>query len=414
MGELISNIGSGMTAFCLGVYVWQLTRSALAVGLVETAALLPMIVFAPAAGVLADRFDRRLLMILGDFASACALIVLLVIMETGPVAVWQICLCAGLGSAFAALLDPAYKATVTDLLSVDEYARASGMVAVASSAKFLISPVVGGFILAVSGIKVILAIDILTFFITLGAVISVKKSLGAHTEPKKEMRFLKDLQEGRQIIIESRGVLPLIVLVSVLLFYMGFIQVLTKPMILSFSDEKTTGLIFSVIATGMMISSIAIGSGMLKKNYVQVLIVSFVVSGAAMMGLGATEQIPVVIVSGFIFFASLPFANTCIDVLIRKSIANESQGRVWGLISLISQLGYIAAYLLAGFLSDYFFIPALENGGVLAGTVGKIIGTGSARGIGFLVMLAGLGLVITAFFISAIRGVRDMGGHDGK
>jgi MFS family permease len=408
LGELTSNIGSGLTAFGLGVYVWQLTHSAVDVSMVEMAALLPMILLAPAAGVLADRYDRRLLMILGDSISALGLIVMLVLMKTGHIQVWQICLCVGFGSAFAALLDPAYKATITDLLTEDEYAKASGMVSIASSSKFLISPIIGGLILAVFNMEAILSIDILTFVVTVTAIFSVRKSLAVKSQVKKEMNFFKDLKEGWLIILESKGVLLLIVLVSVLMFYMGFIQVLSKPMVLSFTSEKTTGILQTIVACGMMVSSIMIGGGILKRKYVNVMVASFVVSGITMGGFGATTSIPVIIISGFLFFATLPYATTSIDVLIRKSIDNEKQGRVWGLISLLSQLGYVVAFILAGVLADYVFNPALAEGGVLADTVGKVIGTGGTRGIGFLIILAGLGLIITALIVSRSKSIREM------
>ncbi|MCB2295409.1 MFS transporter [Clostridium algoriphilum] len=408
MGELISNIGSGMTAFGLGVYVWQLTHSAVDVSMVEMAALLPAILLCPAAGVLADRFDRRLLMLLGDIVSSFGLIALLVLMNKGHIQVWQICLCVGFSSAFVALLDPAYKATITDLLTEDDYAKASGMVSIASSSKFLISPIIGGLILASYGIEVIIIIDIMTFVVTVAAIFSVRKSLAVKSQVKKEMNFFIDLKEGWLIILQAKGVMLLIILVSFLMFYMGFIQVLSKPMILSFASEKTTGILQTIVACGMMVSSIMIGSGILKSNYVNVMVASFIVSGIAMAGFGATTSIPVIIISGFLFFASLPYATTSIDVLIRKSIDNDKQGRAWGLISLISQLGYVIAYVLAGVLADYVFNPALVKGGVLADTVGKIIGTGETRGIGFLIILAGLGLVITALIVSKSKTIREM------
>ncbi|TKI71609.1 MFS transporter [Lysinibacillus mangiferihumi] len=408
MGELISNIGTGMTAFGLGVYVWQLTKSALDVAMVEMAALLPMILFSPAAGVLADRFDRRLLMIIGDCVSGLGLILLLVLMNTGNIQVWQICLCVGFSSAFASLLDPAYKATLTDLLSEDEYAKASGMVGIASSSKFLISPIIGGLILAFYSMELIIIIDILTLAVTVSTILFVRKSLSVKPLEKKDLDFFKDLKEGWQIIVESKGVMLLIVLVSVLMFYMGIIQVLSKPMILSFASEKTTGILQTVVACGMMVSSILIGTGIIKRNFVKVMVVSFVVSGITMAGFGATTSIPVIIISGFLFFASLPFATTCIDVLIRKSIDNEKQGRAWGLISLISQIGFVVAYVIAGVLADYVFNPALVEGGILANSVGKIIGTGETRGIGFLIILSGVGLIITALFVSKSKGIREM------
>lgn len=192
------------------------------------------------------------------------------------------------------------------------------------------------------------------------------------------------------------------------MFYMGFIQVLSKPMILSITSEKTTGILQTVVACGMMVSSIMIGTGILKRNYVNIMVASFIVSGISMAGFGATTSIPVIIISGFLFFASLPYATTCIDVLIRKSIDNDKQGRAWGLISLISQLGFVIAYVLAGILADYVFNPALVEGGVLSDTVGKIIGTGETRGIGFLLILAGLGLVITALIVFKSKVIRKM------
>jgi len=408
MGEWISNIGTGMTAFGLGVYVWQLTGSALDVAMVEMAALLPLILLTPVAGVLADRYDRRLLMALGDSISGLGLLLLLVLMMAGHIQVWQICLCVGFSSAFSSLLDPAYKATLTDLLTEEEYARASGMVGIASASKFLISPILGGLILAWHSMELILVIDILTLVVTVVAILSVRRSLKTRPAEKKELDFLQDLKEGWQVIAESRGVMLLIVLVSVLVFYMGILQVLARPMLLSFASEQTTGILQTVVACGMLVSSMLIGGGLIRKNLVNVMVASFVAAGITMAGFGATTSIPVITVAGFLFFASLPFANTSIEVLIRTSIANDKQGRAWGLISLISQLGYIVAYVFAGVLADYVFNPALKEGGVLADTVGRVIGTGETRGIGLLIMLSGLGLVITALLISRSKGLRAL------
>lgn len=405
-GELISNIGSGMTTFGLGIYVWNLTHSTVDVSLIEMVALLPMILLSPLAGVLADRFDRRLLMIVGDLLSGLGLLAMLILMRAGNIEVWQICLCVGFESAFVSLLDPAYKATITDLLTEEDYAKASGMVGIASSSKFLISPVIGGLLLAATSMEVIITIDILTLFVTIGAVFSVRKSLAVKSAEKKDLNFFKDLHEGWKIVSSSKGVLQLIVLVSVLMFYMGFIQVLAKPMCLPFASEKTTGIMQTVCACGMLVSSVLISSGTFKDRYVNVMVTSFVLAGIGMVGFGATTSIPVIIIFGFLFFATIPYANTSIEVLIRKSIVNDAQGRAWGLISLISQLGYVAAYILSGVLPQYVFNPALQDGGALAGSIGKIIGTGETRGIGLLLIVTGVFLVITALLISRSKSIR--------
>lgn len=104
----------------------------------------------------------------------------------------------------------------------------------------------------------------------------------------------------------------------------------------------------------------------------------------------------------------LPLANASIDYLIRSNVANSQQGRVWGLIGLISQLGYVAAYAVSGLLADYVFTPLLLPNGALAGSVGKLIGTGASRGIGLLIIFAGLMLFITAIMLYVMRPIREL------
>src|SRR6476646_9383194 len=91
-GEWISSIGSGLTAFALGVYVFQLTQTATSVALVTLCAFVPSILLSPLGGVLADRYDRRLMMIAGDLLSVLGLVFILVLMLQGDPSLWQICL----------------------------------------------------------------------------------------------------------------------------------------------------------------------------------------------------------------------------------------------------------------------------------------------------------------------------------
>lgn len=161
-GQLVSSVGSGLTAFGLGVYLYQQTGQASAMALVTLLAFMPSLLLSPVAGVLADRYDRRLLMMLGDSLSATGLIYILVCLLSGEAQLWQICLGVTVSSVFSSLLDPAYKATVTDLLTEEQYTRASGFVQVAGSAKYLISPALAGYLLMVSDVKLLLVIDICT------------------------------------------------------------------------------------------------------------------------------------------------------------------------------------------------------------------------------------------------------------
>jgi len=406
-GQLISAIGSGLTSFGLGIYIFQQTGKASAMALIILLAFLPGLLLSPIAGVLADRYDRRLLMILGDSLSVVGLLYILICMLQGEILLWQICLGVTLSSIFASLLEPAYKATVTDLLAEDQYTKASGLVQVASSAKFLISPILAGYLLSISDIKLLLMIDIFTFFVTVAATLIVRSGL-VSKKIEQNKSFLREFKAGWSALSGNRGVLLLVIMTSLLTFFLGFIETLSLPMILSFSDSVVAGTLQTAVASGMLVSSLLIGFLSIKKGYVKILSVSLFFAGVFMMMFGLRENILLIGISGFLFFGMMPFANTSLDFLVRTNIENAVQGRAWALIGLISQLGFVLAYAISGVLADYVFTPMLLDNGILADSVGKIIGTGSGRGTGFLIIIAGMLLSVTAGLIYNIEWIRKL------
>lgn len=406
-GQLVSTIGSGLTSFGLGIYVFQQTGKASAMALVTLLAFMPSLLLSSFAGVLADRYDRRLLMVLGDSLSALGLVFILICMLNGEAQLWQICVGVTISSVFFSLLDPAYKATVSDLLTEEQYTKASGLVQLAGSAKFLISPIIAGFLLAVSDIKLLLIIDICTFFVTVSTTFIVRRGLASKT-CEQTKSFVHEFKEGWYAISKNRGVLVLVIITSVLTFFLGFIETLSIPMLLAFTDSSVIGTIETIVASGMLVSSVIIGFFSIKKGYVKILSIALFGAGICMTVFGSREHIIVISVSGFLFFAMLPFANTTLDFLVRTNIDNSVQGRAWSLIGVISQLGFVAAYALSGLLADFVFTPLLVDGGVLADSVGKIIGTGSGRGTGFLIIIAGILLCATSVILYNLKSVKKL------
>ena len=391
-GELVSAIGGGLTSFGLGVYVFNQTGSAASMALVTLLAFLPTLLLSVPAGVLADRYDRRLLMMIGDGCSALGIIYILVCMIRGEAALYQICIGVFISSVFSALLEPAYRATVTDLLTKEEYSKASGMVNIAGSARYLISPILAGVLLTVSNIKLLLLIDICTFILTVISTAVVRKGIAIKKTEKKES-FGESLRQGWKAITDRRGVLILIIVSSVMTCFMGTLQILAEPMILDFANSTTLGIGETVCACGMLVSSLFLGIKGIKKGYVKVLCCSLFLAGAGMIGFGIRENIYVICLFGFLFFAMLPFANNCLDYLVRTNIPDELQGRAWGMIGFLSQIGYVVAYGIAGLAADGIALQFR-------------IGVG--RGAAGVVMIAGVLLSVTAMLLYLIKSVRAL------
>lgn len=391
-GELISAIGSGLTSFGLSVYVFNQTGSASAMALVTLLAFLPAILLSAPAGVLADRYDRRLLMVIGDGLSATGLIWILACMANGGAELWQICVGVTISSVFSSLLEPAYKATVTDLLTPEQYTKASGLVGIAGSAKYLISPILAGFLLSVSDIKLLLVLDIATFFVTVTATLVVRSKIVSR-KIEHAPSFLPALKDGWIAVSKNRGVLVLVLMGAVITLFVGVIQTLFTPLLLAFSDSKTLGIVETIAASGMLVSSVVIGGMTIKRGYVKLLSLSLFGAGVFMAMVGLRENIALICGFGFLFFLMLPFANSALDYLLRTNIENELQGRAWGLIGVISQLGYVVAYALSGLLTD---------------KLGAALGIGVGRGAGILIIIAGICLSATAVILYRIKSVRQL------
>lgn len=203
-GELVSAVGGGLTSFGLGVYVFNLTGSAASMALVTLLAFLPTLLLSVPAGVLADRYDRRILMMMGDGCSALGILYLLFCMLQGEAALWQICTGVCISAVFSSLLEPAYRATVTDLLTEEEYSRASGLVSIAGSARYLISPILAGILLAVSDIKLLLLIDIGTFLLTVVSTAVVKKGIAVKKMENRDS-FGESLRQGWKAITDRQA-----------------------------------------------------------------------------------------------------------------------------------------------------------------------------------------------------------------
>lgn len=391
-GELISSIGGGLTSFGLGVYIFQQTGSAASMALVTLLGFLPTLLLSVPAGVLADRYDRRLLMMIGDGCSALGIIFILVCMMRGGASLAQICVGVSISAFFSALLEPSFRATITDLLTKEEYSRASGLVSLAGSARYLFSPILAGFLLTISDVKLLLLIDIATFFLTVISAAVVRKGIGSSAAEKEEA-FLQSFREGWRVLCAKRGVLLLVAVSSGITLFMGMFQILSEPLILSFADAKTLGVAETVCACGMLFSGVILGVRGLKGHYVRALGISLILAGIFMAGFGLFENMIPLSLFGFLFFATLPFANNGLDYLIRTNIPDEVQGRAWGLIGFLSQIGYVVAYAVSGAAAD---------------ALGKMTGRGVGRGSAIVILAAGICLAVIAGTILISKSIREL------
>lgn len=407
LGQFISSFGSGLTEFGLSIYVLKETGSIMATGIVSICAFLPSILFAPVGGVFADHYDRRLLMVVGEVLSSIGLIICLGNITSGHFSLFIICTGVALSSIFTALTEPAFKATVTDMISPEDYAKAGGLLQIAGNAKLLIAPAIAGILLEVTTVSTLLMIDVFTFITTGAVIFLVRRNIAIKVEKKGSLNIKKELQDGVKAIGRRRGVICLIGIMTLATFCLGFIQILCTPLILAFTGEAELGMIKTISACGILAGSILV-SCLKNIQYQKMLFWGLAGCGFFMGMLGIKENFMLICVSGFIMFVFMPAAQIGAEAMMRKALPNEVQGRAFGFTSLVSQMGDIVAYLLSGILSDYVFEPFMKGKSGLAHGIGKIIGSGEGRGVALLIIVAGAMMVLAAIWVNCEKSIKEM------
>jgi MFS family permease len=268
-----------------------------------------------------------------------------------------ICIGVGISSLFKALMEPAFNATITDMLSEEDFAKAGGMVQIASNLKILISPAIAGLLLQITTVSTLIIIDILTFFTTIITIVLVKKGMVSKSRKDSKLSFTREMKEGIAAIRGKGGIVAMIVIMTFAVFCIGFVQILIKPLILAFAGEVELGILTTVSALGMLAGSIIISCLKNIKSYDKMLSFGLVGCGIFLALIGVWQNLILIATFGFMMFVFMPAVQIGAEVLVRMNLANEVQGRAFGLISFITQMGYIFAYILSGVISDYIFAP---------------------------------------------------------
>ncbi len=412
IGQFISSIGSGLTDFGLAIYVLNLTHSVSATAAISICAFLPSILLTPLGGILADRYDRRLLMMIGEAFSGMGLVVCLVSIMSGSPSMLVICIGVAVSSVFTALMEPAFKATVTDMISEEDFAKAGGLVQIANNAKLLISPAFAGYLLLFTSVSTLIIIDILTFFTTVLTIAFVRNSIQSVQEKKaveEKTGMLTELKEGMDALKGTKGIWTLVWIMTLAVFCLGFVQILSKPLILAYATESELGTLTTVVAVGMLVGSVLISCMKHIKAYHRLLAIGLVGCGMFMALMGVREDIVMTTGFGFMMFVCMPVVQISAEVMVRRNLRNEVQGRAFGVIGFVSQMGYIVAYLCSGVLSDYVFEPFMCGDSAAAKRVGEMIESGAGRGIAMLVILAGLLLVLVGLMALNSETLKTLG-----
>jgi DHA3 family macrolide efflux protein-like MFS transporter len=413
LGELLSTLGSGLTSFALGVWVFDRTREVMPFALIMLCSYLPSILISPIAGVLADRWNRRRLMLLADTGDALVTLLIVGLLAIGRLEVWHVYLIAAVSAVFATFQELAYTAAVTMLVPKKDLARAGGLMQMGQALETISSPLLAGILFMAIGLERIIFIDFVTYFFAISALLIVRIPIPKVStfENAIQKSVLKDVLYGWGYLRSRSGLLGLALFFIPVNFLLNFPAVLITPLVLSFGTPAELGTVNTVGGIGMLLGSIFLGVWGGPKRRVGALIGFVALSSFGLFLIGLRPSTILISAGLFIILFSVPLAAGLNQAIFQTKVAADVQGRVFAVRTVLSRSMLPLTYVTAGLLADRLFEPLMRQNGVLSNTsLGTMIRVGPGRGIGLMFVISAIALIIVcilAFATSTIRLIDD-------
>jgi len=384
VGHVISHAGDSIYQLALPWLVLELTGSKTTTSLVALCAYLPAVLFSLLAGVFADRFNRRSVMMFSDAARMVVMLALVGFLLAGGTSPVVVGLIAFMVASFATLFYPARDALVPDLVPQESLTSANAFISTSGQFAHLAGPLLAGLLVAVVGLTHLFTIDALSFAASLIclALISLRRTTG-HQPESHARGHMSDLIEGLRYVWRERS-LGLFILLTALnnLFIMGpaiiGIPIFVREVLVL--DFKAFAIIEACMAGGMLIGSFLVWRFGPSLNPALVLFVGMILDGLTYSLLFIIETYAQTRVLLLIHGIGIPMITISRTTLIQTVVPYHFRGRVFSMVNL-SVIGLTAvSAALVGPLAEVIPIATVFLGIGLAAAACGLVGL-SHRGM---------------------------------
>lgn len=416
LGQMVSGTASSIAFFALPAWILSRTESSgNALGSWESlyfGSYLLVILF---AGVFVDRYPRKAMMLVYDVLSLAAAALLLILEQADMLAVWHLYLAAifqGVGYAFQS---PSYSAAITTMVSKRHFVRANGFIALLDSAPGIVGPVLAVLLFRGIGLSGILLINLLSYAVSIAALLVVDVPMTPQTQEGESARseFLKEALYGIRYILQRPGLLGLQLIFFFGNFFSGVAlsvtSLFTMVSLRTGGDPSNAGTAqsaaaFAALAAGIFLTAV----GGIRRP-VRAILLGWILSslfGLTLLGIG--QLLIFWVIAAVMDAVFEPVVNVSLDSFLQTKIPPDVQGRVFAASDFLAQAMIPLTPLVAGFLGEGIFEPAMQEGGQLVRYFGWIVGTGPGSGFGLMIFLCGMAGTLVGLSGYLVRAIRDV------
>ena len=358
VGACTSSIGTWMQIVAQGWLIYRLSHSAFLLALDQFLGGIPIFLFSLIGGVVADRLERRKILLGSQYVQMATAAILTVLVATGVVHVWHI-LCLSFISGFAqAFGGPAYQALIPTLVEKEDMPNAIALNSIQFNVAVMVGPALAGQALAKLGEKWCFGLNALSF---LAPIISLSMINARFLPVKTTESMFKSLKQGLQFARRQASMEALIVLAfcmtALAMPMRTYIPVFVKDIF--HRGPETFGNLLALMGLGSIIGSLAIaGAGNMRRKGLVALTALFCL-GAGISAFALSKSLPL---SGTVLIlvgASMMAVFATVNSLVQLITTNEMRGRVMSVYNFAFRGGMPMGNLLSGWLVPIFSAPVV-------------------------------------------------------
>jgi DHA3 family macrolide efflux protein-like MFS transporter len=407
--QAVSSLGRYISGFAVSIWLFKQTGHATPLALVGFFFAVPQILAGGLAGAIADRFDRRLVMLIANLGMASTSTLLLISFMSGSFAVWHLYAITVVQASFGALQGPAFLAATTMLVPDAHRDRANAIQLVAGPAAGVIGPTVAGLLYAAIGVVGSIVADIAAFLI--GAVVLTFLSF-PHPKQSEEGRALdgriwKQMFSGIRHLSSRPALLALVGYFSLV----NLVIVTCTALMAAYGLARTgsaaaMGLVFGAFNAGSVAGGLLMTAWGGTRPRIHGIMIPLILEGLFLAFAGMAQTTWLLASTLFGFGLAFPIVNASFLSIFQAKIAPDVQGRVFASIIQVSMLMAPISYLAAGPLADRVFEPARNADWWTL--VAPLVGAGHGAGMGLLFVIAGVLLTALTVAVYAAPIIRHL------
>ncbi|MBJ8106697.1 MULTISPECIES: MFS transporter [Bacillus cereus group] len=374
IAKTVSISGSSIYSFALGLYVLQITGSALNFAITLILGTIPMIVMNPFAGVVADKVDKKKLVVCMDLLSGCLLITVYILSSYYGLNLFIIYTTTFLMTVFTTFFGIGLEAAKPNIVSKERLMSINSISKIIDSVSLILGPMLGGIVFAVFDIKIFIIINGISYILSGISILFIHFKLfefNINEEcSKRRINFITDIKEGFSYLIEKESLKNTFSILISLNFFLGFAVTVPLPYIINTVlnlSSNQFGIIQGIFPVGMIIGAILVKKitdrfsySYLLKKLSSMLAVFMIISGIPVLfkNIEVNDFVYVITYCVVMFFLGLIIALIDIPLIyfMQKEIPDKYRGRVLSIGLSLGKMMQPIALAISGILLNY--IPA--------------------------------------------------------